>query len=203
MWWQVKMRSQTSNGLAWCLEWIDNSTAERLTPVLNVCPSLSQTFQRHFNNFSKDKESNKDDNLVSEYSMRQSVNSDMFLLNGASDASLQKQTLVPFVCHCQWWRKFLYVGFVSICQHCHQSESQFCFHFPPLIWIRGAKDSLGKPRSSSSQLPPPAPLAEHQGWVGNVVPPGCRGSWGLWITSPGRHLWESPSHALIMLFWST
>lgn len=54
------MRNQTSNGLAWCLEWIDNSTAERLTPVLNVCPSLSQTFQRHFNNFSKDKISNKE-----------------------------------------------------------------------------------------------------------------------------------------------
>lgn len=45
---------------------------------------LSLTFQLHFNNFSKDKESNKDDTLVSEYSMRQSVSSDMFLLNGAS-----------------------------------------------------------------------------------------------------------------------
>lgn len=65
------------------LEWIDNSKAEILIPVLNVCSSLSQTFQLHFNNFSKDKESNKDDNLVSEYSVRQSVSSDMLLLNGA------------------------------------------------------------------------------------------------------------------------
>lgn len=78
------MSRQTSDGPAWCLEWIDNSTVELLIPVVNVCPSLCQTFQLHFNNFSKDKESDKDDSLVSAYSMRQCDGSEMCLLNGAS-----------------------------------------------------------------------------------------------------------------------